>query len=168
MQQKVQFITTVMHEPKLLIFDEPFSGFDPLNANLLKQEILSFKKKGATIIFSTHNMASVEEICDRIVLINNAKNILSGEVKEIKQQFKLGEYEIVTTSSEIEPLLVSGVELLKKEEGLDSLTTSIVKIPQGRHADLLSSILTKTDIVSYKEILPTMNEIFIKTVKSYR
>lgn len=113
-------------------------------------------------------MASVEEICDRIVLINNAKNILSGEVKEIKQQFKLGEYEIVTTSSEIEPLLVSGVELLKKEEGLDSLTTSIVKIPQGRHADLLSSILTKTDIVSYKEILPTMNEIFIKTVKSYR
>lgn len=168
MQQKVQFITTVMHEPKLLIFDEPFSGFDPLNANLLKQEILSFKKKSATIIFSTHNMASVEEICDRIVLINNAKNILSGEVKEIKQQFKLGEYEIVTTSSEIEPLLVSGVELLKKEEGLDSLTTSVVKIPQGRHADLLSSILTKTDIVSYKEILPTMNEIFIKTVKSYR
>lgn len=168
MQQKVQFITTVLHEPKLLIFDEPFSGFDPLNANLIKHEILELKKKGVTIIFSTHNMASVEEICDRIVLINQAKNILTGAVKEIKQQFKNNEFEIITTSEQIEHLLIEGVELVSKTMNTDNaLTTSIVKIPQGKNADLLSSVLRETDIVSYREILPTMNDIFINAVKSY-
>ncbi|MBQ9313103.1 MAG: ATP-binding cassette domain-containing protein [Bacteroidales bacterium] len=166
MQQKVQFITTVLHNPRLLIFDEPFSGFDPLNANLLKQEILSLKENGATIIFSTHNMASVEEICDRIVLINSAHNILSGSVKEIKQRFKTNEYEMITTSSEIEHLITEGVILKSKKQGKDSQTISVLQIPQGKNAELLSSILKETEIISYKEILPTMNDIFIHTVKT--
>ena len=95
MAQKVQFITTVLHEPELLIFDEPFSGFDPINANMLKNEILELKDKGATIIFSTHNMSSVEEICDHITLINRAQNILSGPIDEIRRQFGTNRYELI-------------------------------------------------------------------------
>jgi ABC-2 type transport system ATP-binding protein len=165
MQQKVQFITTVLHEPKLLIFDEPFSGFDPLNANLLKQEILYLRDKGATIIFSTHNMESVEEICDKIVLINSSHNILQGRVKDIKQEFKRNEYEIITNHSFIEDSLIEGTTLVSKNVDKDDVTTSILKIEQGQNAPLLSNILTNMNIISYKEVLPSMNEIFIQTVK---
>lgn len=164
MQQKVQFITTVMHNPKLLIFDEPFSGFDPLNANLLKSEILNLKKQGSTIIFSTHNMESVEEICDSIVLINSAKNILQGKVNDIKQSFKRGEYEIITSSDEIENALPMGITLVSKQVGANRLCTSVLNIPKGENANVLSALLKKMDILSYREILPSMNEIFINTV----
>lgn len=164
MQQKVQFITTVMHNPKLLIFDEPFSGFDPLNANLLKSEILNLKKQGSTIIFSTHNMESVEEICDSIVLINSAKNILQGKVNDIKQSFKRGEYEIITSSDEIEDVLPMGITLVSKQVGDNRLCTSVLNIPKGENANVLSALLKKMDILSYREILPSMNEIFINTV----
>ncbi len=164
MQQKVQFITTVMHNPKLLIFDEPFSGFDPLNANLLKSEILNLKKQGSTIIFSTHNMESVEEICDSIVLINSAKNILQGKVNDIKQSFKRDEYEIITSSDEIEDVLPMGITLVSKQVGDNRLCTSLLNIPKGENANVLSALLKKMDILSYREILPSMNEIFINTV----
>lgn len=164
MQQKVQFITTVIHSPKLLIFDEPFSGFDPLNANLLKSEILNLKKQGSTIIFSTHNMESVEEICDSIVLINSSKNILQGRVNDIKQSFKKGEYEIITSSSEIEDLLPQGVTLVSKQVSDNMPCTSLLKIPKGENANVLSALLQKMDILSYREVLPSMNEIFINTV----
>lgn len=164
MQQKVQFITTVIHSPKLLIFDEPFSGFDPLNANLLKSEILNLKKQGSTIIFSTHNMESVEEICDSIVLINSSKNILQGRVNDIKQSFKKGEYEIITSSAEIEDLLPKGVTLVSKQVSDNMPCTSLLKIPKGENANVLSTILQKMDILSYREVLPSMNEIFINTV----
>ncbi len=164
MQQKVQFITTVMHNPKLLIFDEPFSGFDPLNANLLKSEILNLKKQGSTIIFSTHNMESVEEICDSIVLINSAKNILQGKVNDIKQSFKRDEYEIITSSDEIEDVLPMGITLVSKQVGDNRLCTSVLNIPKGENANVLSALLQKVDILSYREILPSMNEIFINTV----
>ncbi len=164
MQQKVQFITTVMHNPKLLIFDEPFSGFDPLNANLLKSEILNLKKQGSTIIFSTHNMESVEEICDSIVLINSAKNILQGKVNDIKQSFKRDEYEIITSSDEIEDVLPMGITLVSKQVGDNRLCTSVLNIPKGENANILSALLKKMDILSYREILPSMNEIFINTV----
>lgn len=164
MQQKVQFITTVMHNPKLLIFDEPFSGFDPLNANLLKSEILNLKKQGSTIIFSTHNMESVEEICDSIVLINSAKNILQGKVNDIKQSFKRDEYEIITSSDEIEDVLPMGITLVSKQVGANRLCTSVLNIPKGENANVLSALLKKMDILSYREILPSMNEIFINTV----
>ncbi|MEE0910539.1 MAG: ATP-binding cassette domain-containing protein [Bacteroidales bacterium] len=162
MAQKVQFITTVLHEPKLLIFDEPFSGFDPVNAEQLKQEILNLRKNGTTIIFSTHNMSSVEEICDRIVLINNAKKILEGKVNEIKRQFCDNIFEIVTP-------IVKDLQLpydckICESKCNDSLQTIKVMIPKGRNADLINQILQQTDLISYKELLPSMNEVFIKTV----
>ncbi len=166
MQQKVQFITTILHEPELLIFDEPFSGFDPINANLLKEEILELKNNGATIIFSTHNMESVEAICDSIALINKSKKILDGRVDEIKQRFKKNEFEIILSKeNDISDYIFDGVELIKKNTDLN-FQVSTLKIEKGRNADLLSKILQKTDIISYKEILPTMNEIFIDTVSN--
>lgn len=166
MQQKVQFITTILHEPDLLIFDEPFSGFDPINANLLKEEILKLKNKGATIIFSTHNMESVEAICDSIALINKSKKILDGRVDEIKQRFKKDEFEIILSKeNDISDFIFDGVELINKNTDLN-FQVSTLKIKKGINADLLSKILQKTDIISYKEILPTMNEIFIDTVSN--
>lgn len=164
MQQKVQFITTVLHEPELLIFDEPFSGFDPVNANLLKEEILNLKSKGATIIFSTHNMESVEAICDSIALINKSKKILDGRVSEIKQRFKNNEFEIVIPKeSNIRDFLIQGVDLIGNSI-YNQTSVSRLSIEQGRNADLLSNILKTTDIISYKEVLPSMNDIFIQTV----
>ncbi len=164
MQQKVQFITTILHEPKLLIFDEPFSGFDPINADILKKEILELKSKGATIIFSTHNMESVEEICDSIALIDNSKKILEGGVKEIKQKYKKNEFEIITPKdSNIRDYIIDGVELIKD---IDNPQASIshFRIEEGRNAEFLSNILRHTEVISYKEVLPSMNEIFIHTV----
>lgn len=164
MQQKVQFITTVLHEPELLIFDEPFSGFDPVNANLLKEEILNLKSKGATIIFSTHNMESVEAICDSIALINKSKKILDGRVSEIKQRFKNNEFEIVIPKeANINDFIIEGVNLLDNRIS-NQTSVSRLSIEQGRNADLLSNILKTTDIISYKEVLPSMNDIFIQTV----
>ena len=164
MQQKVQFITTVLHNPRLLIFDEPFSGFDPLNADLLKNEILELRDKGATVIFSTHNMESVEQICDKIVLINSSKKVLEGKVKDIKQRFKAGLFEIIIPGEYSDDLLIEGVT--KTDVIYNNGTSAIkLKIEKGRNAELLSNILRHTDIISYKEILPSMNEIFIQTVK---
>ncbi|MBR1625925.1 MAG: ATP-binding cassette domain-containing protein [Bacteroidales bacterium] len=165
MQQKVQFITTVMHSPELLIFDEPFSGFDPLNADMLKNEILELSRQGATIIFSTHNMESVEQICDKIALINSSHLVLEGKVKDIKQQFKKGEYEIIISGSYDDNLLIDGIELCGQTNE-NGICTMKVKIEKGKNADLLSNILKYTDIISYKEILPSMNEIFIQTIKN--
>lgn len=165
MQQKVQFITTVIHKPKLLIFDEPFSGFDPLNADLLSKEILELRDKGATIVFSTHNMESVEKMCNKIVLINASHNILEGSVKEIKQSFKKNLFEIVVNKQEIDNLLIEGTELVSKQDKEDT-TIMVLKIDKGRNAELLSHILSITDVISYREMLPTMNEIFIQTVKN--
>ena len=147
MQQKVQFIVTVIHEPKLLIFDEPFSGFDPINVNLLKNEILELRDKGATILFSTHNMASVEELCDNIMLINKGEKILEGSVYDIKQQYKNHSYDIV-----YKPFDGSG------EQHLTVNTTN----PN----ELIQDIINKGELVSFNEILPSMNEIFINLVSS--
>lgn len=165
MQQKVQFITTVMHNPKLLIFDEPFSGFDPLNADLLRNEILNLRDKGATIIFSTHNMESVEKICDKIVLINSSHNILEGSVEDIKQRFKKNIFEIIIPKQDVDILNIEGVSLIKKQDK-DNFTQLLFKIEKGKNAELLSHILSQTDIISYREVLPSMNEIFIQTVKA--
>lgn len=164
MAQKIQFITTILHEPKLLIFDEPFSGFDPVNAELLKQEILSLRNNGATIIFSTHNMASVEEICDRIVLINKAKNILEGRVEQIKQSFCENIFEIITPKTEM--LNLSREYEIIERQTTDRNSIFKIKIPQGKNAELISEVMKQTDLLSYREVLPSMNEIFIKTVKS--
>ena len=168
MQQKVQFIVTVVHEPKLLIFDEPFSGFDPINVNLLRDEILELRRKGSTIIFSTHNMASVEELCDDIILINKANKILDGKVKEIRQQHFDNTYAIRYRNYEkdIRNLLAPGFDLLESssEDGLNSAT---IKLPKGTSSgELLRIILPHVTIASFAEVIPSMNDIFISEVNA--
>ena len=165
MQQKVQFITTVVHDPELLIFDEPFSGFDPVNADLLKREILSLKEQGKTIIFSTHNMASVEEICDEITLINRSRVVLQGSVEEVRSRYKSNTYLIKTTE---------GGGVIDKDNNLFSVVNEkrvsqyrfirIQKKNDVPNSLLINSLSSQCDILSFEEEIPSMNEIFIRTV----
>ncbi len=175
MAQKVQFITTVIHKPSLLIFDEPFSGFDPVNVQLLKNEILRLKEEGATVIFSTHNMSSVEELCDSIVLLNNSKVVLKGKVEDIKQKFKANKFSfklnLKDDSINIDTLKdVLKIEELKMEENvisgivtIDSSNTNF-DIVNGHSNYMLSKLMEIGNVISFNEILPTMNDIFINTV----
>ena len=168
MQQKVQFIVTIIHEPDLLIFDEPFSGFDPINVNLLKGEILDLQKKGSTVIFSTHNMASVEELCDNIALINNSRKILDGKVTDIKSQYKTNTYAILHEgmNGPIHAFLPVGATLINHDVA-DHGFKSTVKLMSGSNPnELLTSLLPHVTIYGLTEIIPTMNDIFIKTVKA--
>ena len=166
MQQKVQFVVTVLHEPKLLILDEPFSGFDPINANLIKNEILELKQKGSTIIFSTHNMGSVEELCDYIALINKSKKILEGSVNEIRKTYRSNVFEIefIGHMMGFTNAMWSGFELIEhKQEG--EVTRARVKMLNGKTPnDLLQAVLPVAQIQSLKEIIPSMNDIFISKV----
>lgn len=167
MQQKVQFIVTIIHEPDLLIFDEPFSGFDPINVNLLKEEILELQRSGSTIIFSTHNMASVEELCSNIALINNSHKILDGSVKEIRNRYKTNTYSLIHSGIDgsIIQYLPAGAELLKHDPD-DNGYKSVIKLMNGSNPnELLSSLLPHVTILGMNEIIPTMNDIFIETVK---
>ncbi len=166
MQQKVQFIVTVMHEPKLLILDEPFSGFDPINANLIKNEILDLKKKGSTILFSTHNMGSVEELCDNIALINRSKKIVDGSVKDIRKQNKSNVIEIEFTGNMMgftNSLWTFGKLGEHSMEG-EICKAQIELTPGSSSNQLLSSVLPVVEIHSFKEVVPSMNDIFIKKV----
>jgi ABC-2 type transport system ATP-binding protein len=167
MQQKVQFITTVIHDPSLLIFDEPFSGFDPINANQLKQEILGLKEKGATIIFSTHNMESVEELCDHISLINNSRVILEGQIDKIKQTYKSNTFEVGYTGNpdDLKGLLGKDFELVEEKNNSD-LHSAIIRIDeQNSNNTLLKKLVSKLEIKSFNEIIPSMNEVFIRVVE---
>ena len=167
MAQKVQFITTVLHEPKLLIFDEPFSGFDPINANLLKSEILALRDKGATIIFSTHNMSSVEEVCDHITLIDKAKNILSGNVDDIRHRHGANIFGIDYRGSE-EALMkaLNGVcEIMESKPspaGFNKMKIHIATDDQVR--DVIAKANESVEIRSFSEMIPSMNDIFIRAV----
>jgi ABC-2 type transport system ATP-binding protein len=166
MAQKVQFITTVLHEPKLLILDEPFSGFDPINTNLVKQEILELRKNGATIIFSTHNMSSVEEICDHIALINNSQKILDGKVSKIKQDFSSGVFEVDFVGNMIAftNALWTGFELLDSKE-VNGITKAKIKALDGNSPNtLLNAIIPHVDIKAFNQDSPSMNEIFIRKI----
>ena len=167
MQQKVQFVVTVLHEPQLLILDEPFSGFDPINASLIRDEILHLKAKGSTILLSTHNMNSVEELCDHIALINKAKCILHGSVKEIRRQFKSNTYEIEFTGNL--PSFVNrtwrGLEILDHTSEEQYCKARIKMTGKGTPNDLLQEILPVVEIIGFREILPSMNDIFISQVK---
>jgi ABC-2 type transport system ATP-binding protein len=168
MQQKIQFIITVLHEPKFLIFDEPFSGFDPINVNILKHEILRMRENGATIIFSTHNMESVEELCDDITLINKSKNVLSGSVKDIKQQYKNSTY-AVTFSGQVnvfEATLRHQYQIISHIEkgGLHEFVFRILD-PTVTTNMLIGGLLPLGNLVSFNEVLPTMNDIFIRVVE---
>ena len=169
MAQKVQFITTVLHEPKLLIFDEPFSGFDPINANILKQEILRLRDEGATVIFSTHNMSSVEEICDHITLINKSRNILSGSVDEVRRRFGENIFEVVYGGDKdsFESVMQPVAEMLSTAEVADTpYFTSRIRLKDT--ATVRESISLANDAVelrSWGEIIPSMNDIFIRAVE---
>ena len=168
MQQKIQFITTILHKPSFLILDEPFSGFDPINTNLLKEEIAQLKSEGATIVLSTHNMASVEEICDHIALINRSHKILEGDIFEVKNRFKKNRFSVEV--SRFDAMLAEQLQNhdFQLVEQLDSghYTRFEIVIPQTKsNNDLLQLFLQYSDIHSFNEILPTMNEIFIEQVE---
>ena len=160
MAQKIQFVVTVIHEPKLLIFDEPFSGFDPINAAIIRREILELSQKGTTIIFSTHRMESVEEICDHIALINKAQTILEGPIEKIKNQFANNSYEVIT----IDRVLNENdyFSIISQKENNYSLLLKEGKTQQ----EALQSIIQQTEIISFRKEIPSMEEIFIKAINN--
>ena len=167
MQQKVQFITTVIHEPDILIFDEPFSGFDPINANLLKEAILDLREKGATILLSTHNMASVEELCDSITLINRGKSILQGKVSDIKRQHDTHQREIVVRCPDtLKVMNIADTYNNIKVESTDLPDETKLTLFSESPNELLNQLLQVGQLVSFKEVLPSMNDIFIHEVQS--
>ena len=175
MAQKVQFIVTVLHEPQLLIFDEPFSGFDPINANLLKNEILELRDKGATVIFSTHNMSSVEEVCDHITLINKSKNILSGPLDEVRRanggnifevDFRGDRSALVGALEGLPCTLLNESVVASEEDGANKG----LKIHIGRDEDVRSVVEVINNAVqlrTFREVVPSMNDIFIKAVANH-
>ena len=166
MQQKVQFIITVLHEPPLLIFDEPFSGFDPVNAELLKQEILALRDKGHTVIFSTHNMSSVEEVCDDIALINHSQVVLSGNVHDIKECFRTGVYEVVSKDAHLHNVDGAFTILANEQKG-NTYTYTLQKSASLSNAQLFAAIAAHIEPRSISEKMPSMQEIFLKTVANH-
>lgn len=167
MQQKVQFIVTVIHEPELLILDEPFSGFDPINAQLIKNEILDLRKRGSTVIFSTHNMGSVEELCDHIALINKSEKILDGPVKEIRKAYRSNIYRIAFQGNVIgfTNALWTGAEIIEKhDEGDGTHVFTLRALQKMNGSQLLAAVIPHCEIVSFNEVMPTMNDIFIRKV----
>lgn len=161
MQQKVQFISTVVHEPKLIILDEPFSGLDPINADLIIKEMYELKNNGATIIFSTHRMEQVEELCKSIVLINKGQNILEGNVTALRKKYKEKKYEIIFEDA-VPTDLLSKFDIQEQEE-----QSVIIQLRENENArDVLAHLVNHhIDVSSFKELLPTLHEIFVKRVK---
>lgn len=169
MQQKVQFIVTVVHEPRFLILDEPFTGFDPINAQLIRDELLEMKMKGTTIVLSTHRMESVEELCTHICLINKSRNILEGSVKDVRRSFSTQSYEIqLEPSSEAHTIRWdnSRFQLISEEIHGETFTYRVKLQPGVSSNALISSLLDAGTIHAFKEIIPSMSEIFIQTVNS--
>lgn len=168
MGQKIQFIVTVLHEPKLLIFDEPFSGFDPVNANIIRDEILELKEKGTTIIFSTHRMESVEEMCDYVALVNKGQKVLDGKIGEVRNSFKEGKYKVdmvIENSEQLEYLIQNHkVQDIKRKDGLVSF---YIYENQRNHNLILSDLMKTGSIRNFTEKIPTMNEIFINAVNNH-
>ena len=164
MAQKIQFITTVMHKPKLLILDEPFSGFDPVNVNLIRKEILALKESGTTIILSTHNMESVEELCDSIALINKSNLVVAGKVDDIRRQYGSNHVEVVYRG--LEPIeLASAPVSLVSDGDYKGNRRAVLDVKEGAtSAHILGELIKGNDIVSYQELIPRMNDIFIKLV----
>ncbi len=167
MQQKVQFICTVLHKPKLMIFDEPFSGFDPINSEIMKQEILRMKKEGATIIFSTHNMESVEELCDHIALIDKSKKILDGPTLNIREAYKSNIFDVAYKGdyNKIEHEFNQKYSILSHDETGRTNTLKIQFLNGSNSGTLIKDLVEHVEIVSFNELIPSMNEVFIKVVK---
>ncbi len=170
MAQKVQFVVTVLHQPKLLIFDEPFSGFDPVNANRIKEEILELKKKGATIIFSTHRMESVEELCDDIALIHQSNKLIEGKLADVKRDFRTNTYKVGIITKDVDGLL------LQLKQNYTVATTHFkslhdelkveVSLGNATPNDLLHFLLQKGQVTHFEENIPSVNDIFIQSVSS--
>jgi ABC-2 type transport system ATP-binding protein len=159
MQQKTQFIATVVHEPKLLILDEPFSGFDPINANMLKDEILGLKERGTTILFSTHRMESVEELCDSIALINHSQVVLTGEKDEVRNRFKKFEYEISYSGQLADSKAFEIISVVPENN------RALIKLTQPDHTNqAIAALLKQVDLFEFKEVIPSFNDIFIQVV----
>jgi ABC-2 type transport system ATP-binding protein len=172
MAQKVQFIVTVLHNPKLLIFDEPFSGFDPINANIIKDEILELKKAGSTIIFSTHRMESVEEICEEIALLDKANKILDGRLDQIKQEYKENEFMVGLMSKHKDKLLTLvkqkfETEILDEKQGNHDLGLKIKLNKNESSTELIKFLNSKAEITHFAEIIPNANDIFLKAVANH-
>jgi ABC-2 type transport system ATP-binding protein len=171
MAQKVQFIITVLHQPKLLIFDEPFSGFDPINANILKREILRLRDEGSTVIFSTHNMSSVEELCDEITLINNSENILTGNVAQLRRQFA-GKNIRLSFNGDVASLkaaIANMAVIISEDEKnkFDDSQSLVVDLHAGvNRRELISVVNDTVDLVGFEPMLPSMDNIFIQAVNS--
>lgn len=171
MAQKIQFVVTVLHNPKLLIFDEPFSGFDPINANLIKDQILKLREDGATVIFSTHRMESVEELCDDITLIHKSNKILDGKLVDVKRRFKTNTFEVginVMETSNFQEELSQKFEITpaKFKTMGDELKLNIKLSENDKANDLLQFLTTKGEVTHFVELIPSVNDIFIQTVKS--
>ena len=170
--QKIQFVVTVLHRPKLLIFDEPFSGFDPINANIIKDEILQLRDEGATVIFSTHRMESVEELCDHIALLHKSNKILDGKLTDIKREYKTNTFEVGLQTKNIDEL----TKIIKEKFEVlpatfkslnDDLKLNIKLNGKGSSNDLLSFLTSKAEVHHFVEVIPSANDIFIQTVKNH-
>lgn len=167
MQQKIQFIATVLHQPKLIILDEPFSGFDPINADLITQEILKLKQQGSSIIFSTHRMESVEQLCDDIALINKSEKVLEGSVKQVREQFRTHIFNVECTGSNI--ILPDSYQLVSSKQLDNKHFVYEIKKPEYEANNiLLKELLNQTEIIRFAEMLPTMSQIFIDVVNSHQ
>jgi ABC-2 type transport system ATP-binding protein len=171
MAQKIQFVVTVLHQPKLLIFDEPFSGFDPINANLIKDEILQLRDEGATVIFSTHRMESVEELCDHIALLDKANKILDGKLQDIKRSYKTNSFEVglvTENESRLKEIIQQKFDISKADfKSLnDDLKLNIKLKPNETSNDLLSFLTQNAEVNHFNELVPTASDIFIQTVKN--
>ncbi len=166
MQQKIQFISTVLHHPKLLILDEPFSGFDPLNAQLIKDEIMRLKKEGTSILLSTHNMASVEELCDKISLIHHGEIVLDGRVETVKKKFGANKFEVVFsgTSQSFSNALWIGAKVISFKEKDDTITAVVTLTGRMEIKEIIASLIGKVEILSFRELLPSMQDIFLRVV----
>ncbi len=167
MQQKVQFVTTVVHKPTLLIFDEPFSGFDPINTNLIKQEILKLREDGATVIFSTHNMGSVEELCDNIALINKSVKIEDGATDEIRNKYKSNIYEIKYRGEfeKISHALGHQYKIIDHSESGKENHLKVQYLNGNSNNELLQNMIPVSEIIAFEEVIPSMNDVFIKAVE---
>lgn len=171
MAQKIQFVVTVLHRPKLLIFDEPFSGFDPVNANLIKDEILELKNQGATIIFSTHRMESVEELCDDIALIHKSNKLIEGKLLEVKRNYRTNTYQLGIQTANVEGLLLDlSQQYAIQQTAFKSLNDELqleVNIGNQRPNELLSLLMNRGQVTHFVEKIPTVNDIFIQTIQSH-
>lgn len=169
MAQKIQFVVTVLHKPKLLIFDEPFSGFDPVNANIIKDEILALKESGATIIFSTHRMESVEELCDHIALIHKSNKLIEGPLDEVKRQYRTNTYEVGIMSDNVERLMYNVTQKFSlTQTNFKSLNDELkfdIQLGNAAPNELLNILTQSGQVTHFVEKIPTVNDIFIESVR---